>query len=347
MVISASQPLPISNSDLSLSQPAEVCPEWDSYDYTDYVPGQEEWSYDNLPDILYELRPSGNPERGSHKDIPTLPSPWAGQPPLRSFEVLPDRISSQVEEFRVEAWMRLDRRVKYKDILARMNPRFRVGKGYLANNLTNFRKDFHVAMWWGALSRFSIAAVEAEMVKQGLDLEGDSTRGLTPGLVDPRLGLRSPRIPVPPKYLNPEKYKPTSTSTPVKTGRTFSTCSQIPAQTPSRRSQSFTGFDNSVKIGSREPSVISISPDSTDDEDAFTSTQPLPEGTPTTQTSMPAEESERGNGDDGTSTYPDGCEYTPNLSWLSRRFTDLPMPEPEMTSPTKRKRTEYESGDRG
>ncbi|KAI5293127.1 hypothetical protein KEM56_006126, partial [Ascosphaera pollenicola] len=76
---------------------------------TDPVEGQEDWSIENLPEILYRFRrDSSQSQVRRDLNIPTKPSPWRNSPKLRVFDILPDRVSSNVEEFRVEAWMRLD-----------------------------------------------------------------------------------------------------------------------------------------------------------------------------------------------------------------------------------------------
>src|SRR5438034_3656075 len=91
--------------------------------FTASVPDQDRWSIDNLPDILYVFK-SDVPQNKIKKQLPMKPSPWQDGTELRDLSVLPDKISSNVEEFRVEAWMRLDRRIQLQDITDRMHPDF-------------------------------------------------------------------------------------------------------------------------------------------------------------------------------------------------------------------------------
>ncbi|KZZ87898.1 hypothetical protein AAP_05382 [Ascosphaera apis ARSEF 7405] len=170
---------------------------------TDPVPGQEDWSIENLPEILYQFRrdPSQSQIRRD-LNIPTKPSPWKDSPPLRVFDILPDRISSNVEEFRVEAWMRLDRRIQLHDITDRMNPVYRVENNALQQRGVRFRKAFSL-LAWGTGNRKTEQMekiLEGKMLERGIDPARNSTRGLTPGLIDPVAGEAGGRIPVPEPY---------------------------------------------------------------------------------------------------------------------------------------------------
>ncbi|KAL2219872.1 hypothetical protein M432DRAFT_606857 [Thermoascus aurantiacus ATCC 26904] len=121
---------------------------------------------------------------------------------LREIPVLPDNISSNVEEFRVEAWMRLDRRIRLCDITNRMHPMFRIKPNALQQRGVRFRKAFSMLAWGSGNKK--TAELEAELVKamiqKGIDPALNSTRGLTPGLINPELGEAGGRIPVPAQY---------------------------------------------------------------------------------------------------------------------------------------------------
>ncbi|KAM5474146.1 hypothetical protein MferCBS49748_000564 [Microsporum ferrugineum] len=172
----------------------------DPENYTDIIPSQSSWSFDNLPDILYVFRgpdrPRGNP------NIPYKPSPWKNSPPLRCFSILPDRISSNVEEFRVEAWMRMDRRIQLRDITNRMNPKFRIFANTLQQRGVRFRQAFSIASW-GVSSKQTDIAIEiirAKLIKANVDLSKNTTRGVTPGLKFLDQGETGGRVPTPKQY---------------------------------------------------------------------------------------------------------------------------------------------------
>ncbi|KAL2361292.1 hypothetical protein RJZ56_005831 [Blastomyces dermatitidis] len=168
---------------------------------TDPMVGQTEWSVDNLPAILYTFRPTA-PQVRSLRNLPTKPSPWGSEPDLRVFDILPDRISANVEEFRVEAWMRLDRRIQLHDITDRMHPDFRIANNALQQRGVRFRQAFNILSWGTGNKQTKIVAeqLEKKMQAKGIDISLNSTRGLTPGLIDPGMGEAGGRIPVPEAY---------------------------------------------------------------------------------------------------------------------------------------------------
>ncbi|OJD24556.1 hypothetical protein ACJ73_04088 [Blastomyces percursus] len=165
---------------------------------TDPMPGQTEWSVDNLPEILYVFRPTA-PQARSLSNLPTKPSPWGSGPDLRIFDILPDRISANVEEFRVEAWMRLDRRIQLHDITDRMYPDFRIANNALQQRGVRFRQAFNILSWGTGNKKTKVVAeqLEKKMQAKGIDTSLNSTRGLTPGLVNLAMGEAGGRIPVP------------------------------------------------------------------------------------------------------------------------------------------------------
>ncbi|KAI1928283.1 hypothetical protein LOZ65_002060 [Ophidiomyces ophidiicola] len=126
------------------------------------VPSQRHWSLHDLPDILYQFQPTQRFTR-KHPEVPEKPSPYPGGPNLRCLDILPDRISTNVAEWRVEAWMRIDRRVRLQDIVDRMLP---------------------------------VLGVTCNSLQQ----RGRKTPpGLSPGLINPS-NPRSERIPLPKDY---------------------------------------------------------------------------------------------------------------------------------------------------
>ncbi|KAL2010415.1 hypothetical protein VTN00DRAFT_6222 [Thermoascus crustaceus] len=166
---------------------------------TSHHPEQVNWSINNLPDIMYVFKPPVTNARTD--EPPTMSYPIHGQY-LREIPVLPDNISSNVEEFRVEAWMRLDRRIRLCDITNRMHPIFRIKPNALQQRGVRFRKAFSMLAWGSGNKK--TAELEGEIVKamiqKGIDPALNSTRGLTPGLIDPQLGEAGGRIPVPDQY---------------------------------------------------------------------------------------------------------------------------------------------------
>ncbi|KAI5299095.1 hypothetical protein KEM56_003524, partial [Ascosphaera pollenicola] len=138
----------------------------DFYDYSDFVKDQDGWSIDNLPEIIYHLRPT--------------PTQMA---PLSCSETTPTNVM-------------------------RMNPRFRQMTSVMEENLAAFRHDFRITTW----SRKPPSAtgeiepprdldfVKGELMKKGISPLMNSTRGLTPGLIDLKLGEKGGRVAVPEKY---------------------------------------------------------------------------------------------------------------------------------------------------
>lgn len=176
-----------------------------------------DWSVDNMPEIIYTFKkppqpppdptlPRGARIRSRKPDMKTYPIHGEY---LRDIEVLPDYISSNVEEFRVEAWTRLDSRIRLDDITSRMHPRFRISESALTGRGKKFRKAFHLLSWRnrGGKAAEQGEALEEnirrEMVNRGIDPSRNSTRGLTPGLINPDLGEDGGRIPVPEPFRRP------------------------------------------------------------------------------------------------------------------------------------------------
>ncbi|EEH06946.1 conserved hypothetical protein [Histoplasma capsulatum G186AR] len=134
--------------------------------------------------------------------MPLKLSPWDSGLDLRIFDILPDRISANVEEFRVEAWMHLDRRIQLHDITDRMHPEFRIAKNALQQCGVRFRQAFSILSWGSGNKQTQVVAeqLEKEMEARGIDLALNSTCSLMPGLINLALGEAGGRITVPEAY---------------------------------------------------------------------------------------------------------------------------------------------------
>lgn len=159
---------------------------------------QEDWTTDNFPEILYVFERTR--AHLSREPKPTRTKRIHGQD-LTDYPILPDNISSDVEEFRVEAWLRLDSRLQLSDITLRMHPNFRIGNNALQMRGNRFRKHFSMLAWGSGSSR---TENNKRLLVSHLNVNGtrhsNSTRGLTPGLIDPTKGEDGGKIPVPESY---------------------------------------------------------------------------------------------------------------------------------------------------
>ncbi|KAL4890060.1 hypothetical protein BDV59DRAFT_204659 [Aspergillus ambiguus] len=164
--------------------------------HTTFREDQQHWSWENMPDILYQLHPDEKRDRKA--EAPMMKHPIHGKL-LRDLPVLPDNIASTVEEFRVEAWMRMDRRVRLQDITDRMHPMFRVNGNALQQRSVRFRQIFGLLAWDSGNKRSRVLEnnLLKKMRENGIDPASNSTRGITPGLIHPALGEAGGRIPLP------------------------------------------------------------------------------------------------------------------------------------------------------
>lgn len=94
--------------------------------------------------------------------------------------------------------MRMDRRITEQDIIDRVNPKYRLTADEIELRRENFRSIFHVANWG---SQKSIWTLDRMLKDAGIDPENNSTRGLTPGQLNPSMGEAGGRIPTPQKVL--------------------------------------------------------------------------------------------------------------------------------------------------
>jgi hypothetical protein len=161
---------------------------------TSFHSDQATWTIDNLPEILYVLQP-GSEHAKSRAATPASPLFIFGKK-TRSYRHLPRQISSKVEGWQLEAWMRTDRRITTEDILDRINPSFGTTMDELETRRAAFRDKFHLAHWDSHVYGVVVFKLKAAGIDPGLN----STRGLAPGLVDPAKGVAGGSIPVPPGF---------------------------------------------------------------------------------------------------------------------------------------------------
>lgn len=171
----------------------------DDDDLTEYRADQAHWSADNLPDIIYVLQPTDE-HRTTKRGISNVPVKsyqiWGKT--LRDIPCLPDRISSRLEDWRAEAWFRMDQRIGMRDIIDRVNPRHRhrmEGKHALQSRTFRFRENSDL-LGWTKSGKFAEkeAKLHAKLRMAGIDPVLNSTRGSTPGLINPLLGEDGGRI---------------------------------------------------------------------------------------------------------------------------------------------------------
>ncbi|RHZ62343.1 hypothetical protein CDV55_104949 [Aspergillus turcosus] len=171
----------------------------DPRNVTSFREDQKDWSWDNLPAILYQFKPTKE-EETKEREPPKMKV--LGGKRVRDIEILPDHISSDVEEFRVEAWMRLDRRIHLQDIIDRMHKDFAIERNALQQRNVRFRKAFHLVAW--SSGNKITCQLEQEVLKKmserGIDPSHNTTRGLTPGLIKPELEEAGGRIALPDNY---------------------------------------------------------------------------------------------------------------------------------------------------
>ena len=155
-----------------------------------------------MPPIIYTFHRPHNEtaEPDTDQEVPLRTDLIHGHY-LRHLPVLPNNISSNVEEFRMEAWLRMDSRIELDDIILRMHPDFRINEPALWQRGTRFREDFYLISWSPKKRSDRLEnTIRRELINRGIDPARNSTRGLTPGLIDPDRGEDGGRIPVPAKY---------------------------------------------------------------------------------------------------------------------------------------------------
>jgi hypothetical protein len=100
--------------------------------------------------------------------------------------------------------MRLDPRITYQDIIDRVIPHLRplISAEEIHRRRREFGKAFSVACWGPEMSDLEDFA-RRTLVLSHIDPQTNSTRGLTPVLVNPRHGLSNRRFPTPAGFDTP------------------------------------------------------------------------------------------------------------------------------------------------
>ncbi|KAL8796518.1 MAG: hypothetical protein Q9195_001192 [Heterodermia aff. obscurata] len=181
-------------------------------DRTSFIPGQADWSPDNLPEVQYYLFPPRDRDAFRRKPVQNLkdaqglviyeswPTEGEAARPLRDFPVLPRQIGTQDYPWIIDAWRKLDPRIQGADVLMRMEPAGRPHRwNTFQQRLGRLRPDFNVVSWHTTRNDPSANIPTANVLSrlQPWHFEMNTTRGLTPGLLIPELGEDGGRVPLP------------------------------------------------------------------------------------------------------------------------------------------------------
>lgn len=159
-------------------------------DVTSFMPGQDEWTWANMPDILYQDRPT-KADMIPKEDFPMPPKildsngdpivrtlTWNRESKgetsiqreevtLRAWEILPDRIGSNECVWVFEAWLRIDPRIRLQDIIIRMSPLNEHWEeaNKLSQSIRRFREALAQGSWRGVkqddISKLKLCVVQA------------------------------------------------------------------------------------------------------------------------------------------------------------------------------------------
>ncbi|KAL3474516.1 hypothetical protein BJX99DRAFT_260286 [Aspergillus californicus] len=165
-------------------------------DYTVIGGAQLKWSLYNLPEILYRVRSQIDDTRLLIPVRKTRHQVFGKQ--VNDFTILPCRISSEVEGWRLEAWLRLDRRITAQDIIDRVHPNYRINftPQEIFRRRRKFGYSFKVSCWDMGFES-TVARLSRALEVKGIDPRNNSTRGLTPGLINPEKWVEGDRIHIP------------------------------------------------------------------------------------------------------------------------------------------------------
>jgi len=95
----------------------------------------------------------------------------------------------------MEAWRRLDPRINWVDIQMRIEPSDRPTLDNLRSRNSRKKGVYHMISWWTRHTAPGNQPVIQSLTQA--QIAGNTTRGSTPGLIDPTLGEAGGRIPHP------------------------------------------------------------------------------------------------------------------------------------------------------
>ncbi|KAL8644729.1 MAG: hypothetical protein Q9210_007107 [Variospora velana] len=198
-------------------------------DVTSFHPGQATWSPTNLPDvsatlvnigdrvdhsqILYVLKPPPVWNRYRSAQLPgpkidqhgrVIYEKWPKDPkkpePLLDFPHLPDQIGSQEWWFIFEAWRRFEPRARWKDFTMRIHgPSRPSSHNIIQMHISRNRPKWGLLCWFAIALHDEKNGARDEALKMLSDeqINNNTTRGTTPGLIDPSLGEAGGRVSLP------------------------------------------------------------------------------------------------------------------------------------------------------
>ncbi|KAL8689951.1 MAG: hypothetical protein Q9218_004498, partial [Villophora microphyllina] len=184
---------------------------------------QAHWTRDNLPDVLYIIHPpkewetyrkSGLPQPKLDAQGRIIYEKWPADPekprPLLDFPHLPDQIGSQEHWWVFEAWRRLEPRARWRDFTMRIQGPEKPPANNIQMDLLRGREE------WGLVTWFEISLHKEEnkardkalacLTKE--QIRNNTSRGFTPGLINPALGEAGGRIPTTPYTPRIRRCKP-------------------------------------------------------------------------------------------------------------------------------------------
>lgn len=166
----------------------------DLNDVTSFHPGQWDWDMTNLPAILYQLKATDADNNPMQWPLPPQLRDADGNPvydpadstfPVLDFPFLPFSISTKEDPSQLAAWLRLDPRLTWHDITARMIATGRPQYNALNMRLSRFSVAVGIFRWRD--SNKSSNKIQAE-VQNGtrlpltaFEVRYNTTRGRTPG----------------------------------------------------------------------------------------------------------------------------------------------------------------------
>lgn len=184
--------------------------ERDPEDMTSFHPGQAHLGWNHLPESMYTWAPRPQDGPGDDNENPPQKQDADGRPmfgkeqadaeneptfcPLEDWWFLPESISTAVEGWELENWMRLGRgRLEYDQIRLRMNlRRVRPTPNTAQMRALRSREENSQACWWNKTGKSDpksdtiLRAMSKgdAAVAQGI-VTRNSTRGFAPGLINP------------------------------------------------------------------------------------------------------------------------------------------------------------------